>query len=182
MPARRLFGGVLGICDFRHKTPRQSQTSLTWPKGPGFSGHIKLLLYFLEAKYFGIVLIVCHQLSMRSGFHNTPPVKGDDMIGKTDCRNSMGGNNNGSAVGHGSDGRDNVTAGFHIHLADGVVQDQNAGLIQQGTGQGNTLFLAERMTPFSPTMVSKPSEMIGWYHQGLLFGSTVLIPPLLHQH
>ena len=28
--ARRLFGGVLGICDFRHKTPRQSQISLTW--------------------------------------------------------------------------------------------------------------------------------------------------------
>jgi len=26
--ARRLFGGVLGICDFRHKTPRQSQISL----------------------------------------------------------------------------------------------------------------------------------------------------------
>ena len=29
LPARRLFGGVLGICDFRHKTPRQSQISLT---------------------------------------------------------------------------------------------------------------------------------------------------------
>jgi hypothetical protein len=29
---------VLGICDFRHKTPRQSQISLTWPKGPGFLG------------------------------------------------------------------------------------------------------------------------------------------------
>jgi len=27
---------VLGICDFRHKTPRQSHLSLTWPKGPGF--------------------------------------------------------------------------------------------------------------------------------------------------
>jgi len=27
---------VLGIYDFRHKTPRHSQTSLTWPKGPGF--------------------------------------------------------------------------------------------------------------------------------------------------
>jgi hypothetical protein len=38
LPARRLFGGVLEICDFRHKTPRQSQISLTWPKGPGFSG------------------------------------------------------------------------------------------------------------------------------------------------
>ncbi len=30
--ARRLFGGVLGICDFRYKTPSQSQISLTWPK------------------------------------------------------------------------------------------------------------------------------------------------------
>jgi hypothetical protein len=28
---------VLGICDFRHKTPRQSPRPLTWPKGPGFS-------------------------------------------------------------------------------------------------------------------------------------------------
>ncbi len=27
--ARRLFGGMLGICDFRYKTPRQSQTSLS---------------------------------------------------------------------------------------------------------------------------------------------------------
>jgi len=35
---RRLFGGVLGIYDFRHKTPRQCRISLTWPKGPGFSG------------------------------------------------------------------------------------------------------------------------------------------------
>ena len=34
----RLFGGVLGICDFRHKNTRQSQTSLTWLKEPGFSG------------------------------------------------------------------------------------------------------------------------------------------------
>ena len=30
LPARRLFGGVLGICDFRHKTPRQSRKTLTW--------------------------------------------------------------------------------------------------------------------------------------------------------
>ena len=29
---------VLGICDFRHKTPRQSQISPPWPKGLGFSG------------------------------------------------------------------------------------------------------------------------------------------------
>jgi hypothetical protein len=41
LPARRLFGGVVGICDFRYKTPSQSQTSLTWPKGPGFSGQNK---------------------------------------------------------------------------------------------------------------------------------------------
>ena len=34
--ARRLSGGVLGICDFRYKTPRQNQISLTWPIGPGF--------------------------------------------------------------------------------------------------------------------------------------------------
>jgi hypothetical protein len=32
----------LGICDFRHKTPRQSQISLTWPKGPSFSGLNKM--------------------------------------------------------------------------------------------------------------------------------------------
>jgi hypothetical protein len=29
---------VLGICDFMHKTPRQSRRTLTWPRGPGFSG------------------------------------------------------------------------------------------------------------------------------------------------
>jgi hypothetical protein len=34
---------VLGICDFRHKTPRQSQISLTWPKGSGFSGQNKFI-------------------------------------------------------------------------------------------------------------------------------------------
>jgi hypothetical protein len=32
---------VLGICDFSHKTPRQSRKTLTWPKGPGFSGQNK---------------------------------------------------------------------------------------------------------------------------------------------
>jgi hypothetical protein len=32
---------VLGICDFRHKTPRQGHLSLTWPKEPGFSGQNK---------------------------------------------------------------------------------------------------------------------------------------------
>jgi len=32
---------VLGICDFKHKTPGQSQTSHTWPKRPGFSGQNK---------------------------------------------------------------------------------------------------------------------------------------------
>ena len=31
LPVRRLFGGVLGICDFGLKTLRQSQISLTWP-------------------------------------------------------------------------------------------------------------------------------------------------------
>jgi len=31
----------IGICDFGHKTLRQSQISLTWPKGPGFSGQNK---------------------------------------------------------------------------------------------------------------------------------------------
>ncbi|OEU69039.1 MAG: hypothetical protein BA867_10340 [Desulfobacterales bacterium S5133MH16] len=28
---------VLGICDLRHQTPRQSWKTLAWPKGPGFS-------------------------------------------------------------------------------------------------------------------------------------------------
>jgi len=36
---------VLGICDFIHKTPRQSHLSLTWPKGPGFSGQNKAFHY-----------------------------------------------------------------------------------------------------------------------------------------
>ncbi len=39
--ARRLFGGVLGICDFGLKTPRQSQISLPCSKKPGFSGKNK---------------------------------------------------------------------------------------------------------------------------------------------
>jgi len=33
LPARRSFGGVLGICDLRHQTPRQSRRTLAWPKG-----------------------------------------------------------------------------------------------------------------------------------------------------
>ena len=37
---------VLGICDFRHKTPRQSRRTLTWLKGPGFSGQNKSRLLF----------------------------------------------------------------------------------------------------------------------------------------
>jgi len=41
LPARRSFGGVLGICDLRHQTSRQSRRTLTWPKGPGFSGQNK---------------------------------------------------------------------------------------------------------------------------------------------
>ncbi len=44
LPARRFFGGVLGICDFRHKTPRQSHLSLTWPKRPGFQRQNKLIM------------------------------------------------------------------------------------------------------------------------------------------
>jgi hypothetical protein len=35
---------VLGICDLRHKTPRQNHLSLTWPKGPGFSGQNKIMV------------------------------------------------------------------------------------------------------------------------------------------
>jgi hypothetical protein len=31
----------LGICDLRHQTPRLSRRTLTWPKGPGFSGQNK---------------------------------------------------------------------------------------------------------------------------------------------
>ena len=30
---------VLGICVFRHKTPRQSRRTLTWPKGPFMDGN-----------------------------------------------------------------------------------------------------------------------------------------------
>ena len=33
---------VLIICDFRHKTPRQSHLSLTWTKGSGFSRQNKI--------------------------------------------------------------------------------------------------------------------------------------------
>ena len=32
---------VLGVCDFKHKTPRQSQISLTWPKNQVFQDKIK---------------------------------------------------------------------------------------------------------------------------------------------
>jgi len=32
---------VLGICDFRHKTPRQSHLISDLAKGPGFSGQNK---------------------------------------------------------------------------------------------------------------------------------------------
>jgi len=39
---------VLGFCDFRHKTPRQSHISLTRPRGPGFSG-LKINTYFLTS-------------------------------------------------------------------------------------------------------------------------------------
>jgi len=40
LPARRSFGGVLGICDFRHKTPKQSYL-LPGPKDQVFQGKIK---------------------------------------------------------------------------------------------------------------------------------------------
>ncbi len=36
LPARRFFGGVLGICGFRQKTLRQRDLSLTLIRGPGF--------------------------------------------------------------------------------------------------------------------------------------------------
>ena len=36
---------MLEICDFRHKTSRQSHLSLTWPKGPGFQISSKENLY-----------------------------------------------------------------------------------------------------------------------------------------
>ncbi len=35
---------VLEIWNFIHKTPRQSHLSLTWPKGPSFSGQNKIIL------------------------------------------------------------------------------------------------------------------------------------------
>ena len=35
---------VLGICDFRHRNPRQSPLSLTWPEDQLFNVRIKLLL------------------------------------------------------------------------------------------------------------------------------------------
>ncbi len=39
---------VLGICDFIHKTPRQSHLSLTWPKGPGFSRQNKIMFFMFS--------------------------------------------------------------------------------------------------------------------------------------
>jgi hypothetical protein len=42
---------VLGICDFRHKTPRQSQTSPTRPKGPNFSEQNKHLRWSVAILY-----------------------------------------------------------------------------------------------------------------------------------
>jgi hypothetical protein len=45
---------VLGICDLRHQTPRQSRRTLTWPKGPGFSGQNKIAcLPYPEGIYTG---------------------------------------------------------------------------------------------------------------------------------
>jgi len=48
---------VLGICDFRHKTPRQSQISLTWPRGPGFSGHNKGIMLHADNNKFKLGLV-----------------------------------------------------------------------------------------------------------------------------
>jgi hypothetical protein len=39
---RFIWNLVLGICDLRHQTPMQSRRTLTWPKGPGFSGQNKI--------------------------------------------------------------------------------------------------------------------------------------------
>jgi hypothetical protein len=38
---RFIWNLVLGICDLRHQTPMQRRRTLTWPKGPGFSGQNK---------------------------------------------------------------------------------------------------------------------------------------------
>jgi hypothetical protein len=48
---RFIWNLVLGICDFIQQTPRQSRITLTWPKGPGFSGQNKNMHYPRLIKY-----------------------------------------------------------------------------------------------------------------------------------
>jgi hypothetical protein len=48
---------VLGICDFRHKTPRQSRRTLTWPKGPDFSGQNKKTSRLSTGRRFPMIVL-----------------------------------------------------------------------------------------------------------------------------
>ena len=61
---------ALGICDFRHDTPRQSHLFLTWPKGPGFSGQNKPIRVLIVEDSEDDVLLLVRQLK-KGGYNPT---------------------------------------------------------------------------------------------------------------
>ena len=93
-------------------------------------------------KRHGVIIVGCHQVLVGARFHNAPLIQGNDLIGIADGGQSMGDNDDGLLPCHAADGVDNIPAGFQVNLADGVVQNQNIGCVQQATSDGNALFLA----------------------------------------
>ncbi len=65
----------------------------------------------------------------------------DDPVGEGERRQSVGHNESGPVRGHFPDGANDGVAGLHVHLADGVVQQQDGRFPEEGPGQGDPLLL-----------------------------------------
>ena len=79
---------------------------------------------------------------MVSEFDDTAPVEDGYAVGVTDRRDAVGDENCGPAVHHFAQVVEDFVFGVGVHAREGVVEDEDAGITDDGAGDGGALLLA----------------------------------------
>src|SRR4051812_34874190 len=79
---------------------------------------------------------------MAAAFSDAPVVQNDDLVGVDDGGQAMGDHQGGTAVGDGGECGLDVLFGAAVQRAGSLIQDQDAGVLQDGAGNGDALLFA----------------------------------------
>ena len=78
---------------------------------------------------------------MGAQFHDAACGEDGDSVGIAGGGDAVGDEDGGASLHHGAQARENGLFGVGVYAGEGVVQDEDAGVAQDGPGDGGALFL-----------------------------------------